>query len=178
MSPRTVRSYRLRNTAMDLNRPPPVTIDLDSLDDVDDDVLLSSPTTFAQAKTNSRRNRRRIIVDVDLEDRTGVTNNISNRRRRGSANQTIINCDHYVNLEDSSSSTKENARKSSETPKDPVFNCPICIGPLIEPVSTKCGHIFCNKCIRAAITVQAKCPTCRKKITVRELIRVFLPSTS
>ncbi|CAL0318537.1 unnamed protein product [Lupinus luteus] len=176
---------------MDLHRLPPVTgdgdstqqqvymIDLDSLDDdYDDDVIVSSPTTFAQAKTNSRRNRGRTIIDVDLEDRTGVTNNISNRHRRGSSNQTIINCDHYVNLEDSSSSTKENARKSSETPKDPVFNCPICIGPLIEPVSTKCGHIFCNNCIRAAITVQAKCPTCRKKITVRELIRVFLPSTS
>nr|AMK48014.1 putative e3 ubiquitin ligase [Lupinus angustifolius] len=65
-----------------------------------------------------------------------------------------------------------------EPPKEPVFNCPICMGPLVEEVSTKCGHIFCKACIKAAISAQNKCPTCRKKITVRELIRVFLPSTS
>ncbi|CAL0329323.1 unnamed protein product [Lupinus luteus] len=52
-----------------------------------------------------------------------------------------------------------------EPPKEPVFNCPICMGPLVEEVSTKCGHIFCKACIKAAISAQNKCPTCRKKIT-------------
>ena len=63
-------------------------------------------------------------------------------------------------------------------PKEPTFNCPICMGPLVEPSSTKCGHIFCKACIKAAIATQAKCPTCRKRVTVKELIRVFLPATS
>ncbi|PNY06721.1 E3 ubiquitin-protein ligase rnf4-like protein [Trifolium pratense] len=71
----------------------------------------------------------------------------------------------------------ETVKKPPEPPKEPVFSCPICMGPLVEEMSTRCGHIFCKACIKAAISAQAKCPTCRKKITVKELIRVFLPTT-
>ncbi|XP_054809063.1 uncharacterized protein LOC129311096 isoform X2 [Prosopis cineraria] len=199
-----VRSYRRRKTALDLdlNRDPPVEsrelegpsaqlepqaglqlqvaqaqpamIDVEA---IDDDVVESTPRAFAEAKNNSRRNRSRAIVDVDL-DRTRVTNNNRNKRRRGSPSQTIINCDLYINLEGSSGSMKENVRKSPEPPKEPVFNCPICMGPLAEEMSTRCGHIFCKSCIKAAINAQGKCPTCRKKVTAKELIRVFLPSTT
>ncbi|KAI9110223.1 hypothetical protein K1719_018665 [Acacia pycnantha] len=73
---------------------------------------------------------------------------------------------------------KKNVRKSSEPPEEPVFNCPICMDPLVEEMSTRCGHIFCKSCIKAAINAQGKCPTCRKKAKVKELIRVFLPSAS
>ncbi|XP_028765262.1 E3 ubiquitin-protein ligase RNF4 [Neltuma alba] len=153
----------------------PVMIDVEAIED--DDVVESSPRAFAEAKNNFRRNRRRTIVDVDLEERTGGINNDRNKRKRSSSNRTIINCDLYVNLEASNSSMTENIRMPPEPPKDPVFNCPICMGPLVEEMSTRCGHIFCNNCIRAAIKVQSKCPTCRKKVTVKELRRVFLPAT-
>ncbi|KAK4267602.1 hypothetical protein QN277_024358 [Acacia crassicarpa] len=73
---------------------------------------------------------------------------------------------------------KKNLRKSPEPPEEPVFNCPICMEPLVEEMSTRCGHIFCKRCIKAAINAQGKCPTCRKKVNVKELIRVFLPSAS
>ncbi|OIV99573.1 hypothetical protein TanjilG_17383 [Lupinus angustifolius] len=157
----------------------PPTIDVEAFDD---DVIESNPRAFAEAKNknNSRRNRRRTIVDVDLEDQTRVTNNSCNKRNRVSPGQRIINCDHYdlcINLEVSNSDMMKHM-PPPEPPKEPVFNCPICMGPLVEEVSTKCGHIFCKACIKAAISAQNKCPTCRKKITVRELIRVFLPSTS
>ncbi|WVZ02291.1 hypothetical protein V8G54_023097 [Vigna mungo] len=72
----------------------------------------------------------------------------------------------------------DSAKVLPEPRIEPVFNCPICMGPLAEEMSTRCGHIFCKNCIKAAISAQGKCPTCRKKITVKELIRVFLPSTS
>ncbi|KAE9593395.1 putative aminoacyltransferase, E1 ubiquitin-activating enzyme [Lupinus albus] len=162
-----------------VQQPPavqPPTIDVEAFDD---DVIESSPRAFAEAKNknNSRRNRRRTIVDVDLDDQTRVTDNNCNKRNRVSLGQSIINCDLYINLEGSSSLVRENM-PPPEPPKEPVFNCPICIGPLVEEVSTKCGHIFCKACIKAAISAQNKCPTCRKKITVRSLIRVFLPSTS
>ncbi|KAK7308445.1 hypothetical protein VNO77_42050 [Canavalia gladiata] len=136
MSSRPVRSYRRRkmNLELDLNRDPPPeivredvegpsqqpqvpTIDVDA---IDDDVVESSPRAFAQAKINARRIRRRIIVDVDSEDQT----------RRDLPNQTIIN------LESSSSSMSENSRKSPEPPKELVFNCPICMAPLVEEMST------------------------------------------
>lgn len=60
--------------------------------------------------------------------------------------------------------------------QEPKFNCPICLCPFTEEVSTKCGHIFCKACIKNALSLQAKCPTCRKKITAKDLIRVFLPT--
>ncbi|CAI8616779.1 unnamed protein product [Vicia faba] len=156
------------------NHQQPPLIDVEA---IDDDVIESSPRAFAEAKNNSRRNRGRTIVDVDLEEQTRVNNINRNKRRREPPNGTIINCDLYINLEGSSSSLVESVKKLPEPPKEPVFNCPICMGPLVEEMSTRCGHIFCKACIKSAISAQAKCPTCRKKITVKELIRVFLPTT-
>ncbi|TKY69111.1 E3 ubiquitin-protein ligase RNF4 [Spatholobus suberectus] len=188
MSSRPVRSTRRRKTnlELDLNRDPPAenvreeeegpstqqqerqqtqvaTIDVDA---IDDDVVESSPRAFAQAKSNARRRvRRRTIVDVDLEDET----------RGDPPNQTIINGDLYINLESSSSSVCENAKKSPERPKEPVFNCPICMAPLVEEMSTRCGHIFCKSCIKAAVAAQGKCPTCRKKIWEGKSVLHFHP---
>ncbi|KAJ6334035.1 hypothetical protein OIU77_024284 [Salix suchowensis] len=203
-NPPPLRGYRRRKTVLDLNAPPiegrddegtsttrietpqgvqashqrngqgpslPPTIDVDAFDDDDDDVIESSPRAFAQAKNNSRR-----AVVVDVESGGRVTHN---KRRRVPPSQTIINCDLYINLEggsSSSSSKRENVQ--TMPPKEPTFNCPICLCPLVEEMSTKCGHIFCKTCISDAIKRQAKCPTCRKRVTTKELIRVFLPATS
>ncbi|CAJ2679587.1 E3 ubiquitin-protein ligase RNF4 isoform X2 [Trifolium pratense] len=169
----------LQEVEVHANPQPIVLVEAPMIDveEIDDDVIESSPRAFAEAKNNSRRNRGRTIVDVDLEEQTRVSNNNRYKRRREPPNQTIINCDLYINLEGSSSSTMETVKKPPEPPKEPVFSCPICMGPLVEEMSTRCGHIFCKACIKAAISAQAKCPTCRKKITVKELIRVFLPTT-
>ncbi|XP_057808978.1 uncharacterized protein LOC131023453 [Salvia miltiorrhiza] len=154
--------------------PPP--IDVEALDD---DVIISSPTAFAEAKNNSRRNRgRAIIVDVDNDERAS-----RNKRRRVPTNQTIINCDLYINLESSSNSMRKSGQtaavppKPPVPPKEPTFSCPVCMGPLVEEMSTKCGHIFCKACIKASIAAQGKCPTCRRKTTAKDIIRVYLPST-
>ncbi|MBA0560445.1 hypothetical protein Golob_017341, partial [Gossypium lobatum] len=100
------------------------------------------------------------------------SNNNQNRHRRLPPSSSIIN------LEISPQSIVEEITKPQPPPKEPTFNCPICMGPLTEEMSTRCGHIFCKACIKAAIATQAKCPTCRKRVTVKELIRVFLPSAS
>ncbi|KAF8391971.1 hypothetical protein HHK36_022311 [Tetracentron sinense] len=62
--------------------------------------------------------------------------------------------------------------QSVPPPKEPTFSCPVCMGPLAEEMSTKCGHIFCKNCIKAAIVAQSKCPTCRRKLTMKDTIRV------
>lgn len=62
-------------------------------------------------------------------------------------------------------------------PKEPIFKCPICMGPLVEEMSTKCGHVFCKACIKAAISAQGKCPTCRRKVTIKDTIRIYLPAS-
>ncbi|RLN24931.1 E3 ubiquitin-protein ligase RNF4 [Panicum miliaceum] len=64
-----------------------------------------------------------------------------------------------------------------EVPKEPKFTCPICMNELTEATSTVCGHIFCQKCIKAAIQAQKKCPTCRKSLNKNQHHRVYLPTT-
>ncbi|KAL8137238.1 hypothetical protein V2J09_003239 [Rumex salicifolius] len=149
-------------------------IDVDLIDE-DDDVLISSPRAFAEAKDKSRNNRRRRVVDVDAEDSSSNFNN-RNKRRRVPGNQQVINCESY----------KGDAGRPREPiylpppppppPKELTFSCPVCMGPLVEEMSTKCGHIFCKECIKTAITVQKKCPTCRRKTTAKDIMRVYLPS--
>ncbi|KAG5567278.1 hypothetical protein RHGRI_002736 [Rhododendron griersonianum] len=162
---------------------PSAPIDVEAFDD---DVVISSPRAFAQAKYNSRRRRgRTVVVDVDsviAEERTsGVAPNGRNKRRRVQSN--LINSDLYVNLEVASGSMRENVQSVKPVPppppppKEPIFKCPICMGPFVEEMSTKCGHVFCKACIKAAIGAQGKCPTCRRKVTIKDTIRIYLPAS-
>ena len=74
---------------------------------------------------------------------------------------------------------RENVQSVEPSPlKEPTFNCPVCMGQLAEEMSTKCGHIFCKSCIKASIAAQGKCPTCRRKITMKDTHRVYLPATN
>ncbi|KAI3760259.1 hypothetical protein L1987_50652 [Smallanthus sonchifolius] len=204
----------------------PATINLEELDD---DVNISSVRAFDEAKNKSRR--RTLVVDVEAAQlihvmymaeeaaiRLGLIQ--TNKRRRGHPNPPIINCELYVNLEGGSGSMRERAQYIFEylkfkflnlatccmqlrslqvsvllqecknclgeraqyiaappSPKEPTFSCSVCMGPLVEEVATKCGHIFCKACIVAAIKAQHKCPTCRQKLTNKNLIRVYLPTT-
>ncbi|KAJ8428499.1 hypothetical protein Cgig2_029952 [Carnegiea gigantea] len=164
----------------------PVAIDIDSIDD--DDVILSSPRAFAEAKNNSRRARGRSnVVDVELVESAAThLNNNRNKRQRVMTNQPIINCELYVNLEGNGVNGNETfmAQQSRSAvappppPPEPTFSCPVCMGPLVEEMSTKCGHIFCKACIKQAIAAQGKCPTCRRRVTMKDTIRIYLPATS
>ncbi|KAK4756546.1 hypothetical protein SAY87_006673 [Trapa incisa] len=149
------------------------TIDLETIDDDDDDIVVCSHSAFAEAKNKSQRKRgRACIVDVDAgEEMENVQ-----KRRRGPTSEPLIEFYDFINLKCSRSSLVP--EKKPSLPEDSSFSCPICMGPLVEETSTRCGHIFCKACIRTAITAQPKCPTCRKKVTVRGLIRVFLPATN
>lgn len=60
--------------------------------------------------------------------------------------------------------------------KEPKFSCPVCMNELVDASSTTCGHIFCQKCIRASILAQSKCPTCRRTLTLSDFHRVYLPT--
>ncbi|XVE72729.1 hypothetical protein DITRI_Ditri11bG0062200 [Diplodiscus trichospermus] len=198
----SLRGYRRRKAMLDLNVPPcevrehegtsqqagseevtgqpvqpapPAAIDVEA---IDDDVIESSARAFAEAKSNSMRSRGRAVVDVDSGQPARSTNNDQNKRRRLPPRAAVINCDHYINLESTTPATVEEIIKPQPPPKEPTFNCPICMGSLTEETSTKCGHIFCKVCITAAVGTQGKCPTCRKRVTLKELIRVFLPSAS
>ncbi|KAE8685314.1 putative glutaredoxin-C14-like [Hibiscus syriacus] len=195
-----LRGYRQRKMVLDLNSPPcdiseqggssqqahleevtghpiePVPPDAIDVEAIEDDVIESSATAFAEAKNNSRRSRR-TVVDVDSGQPARSTTNNRNKRRRLPPSQTVINCDHYINLESTPQSIVKEIIKPQPPPREPSFSCPICMNLFTEEMSTRCGHIFCKECIKAALAVQGRCPTCRKKVTMKELIRVFLPSS-
>lgn len=118
------------------------------------------------------------------------------RRRRsvqqiGSGNSVVISSEDesddsddlvllHSPLPDEINARLADFRNSSASPKK-VVKCPICLDddPTIKTsgrrlMSTNCGHIFCEECIRASITSQHKCPTCRKRLTLRQIHPIFL----
>ncbi|KAF2598422.1 hypothetical protein F2Q68_00012009 [Brassica cretica] len=147
------------------SQPVPAMIDVDA---IEDDVVESSASDFAEAISKSTgARRRRLTVGVE----SGGTTRLSpNKRRRVPPNQPVIDCENVPD-------TSKAPAPAPPPPEEPKFSCPICMCPFTEEMSTKCGHIFCKGCIKMAISKQGKCPTCRKKVTARELIRVFLPTT-
>nr|XP_051221975.1 probable histone acetyltransferase HAC-like 1 [Lolium perenne] len=68
--------------------------------------------------------------------------------------------------------------EAKEVPTELKFSCPVCMNELVDASSTICGHIFCENCIKASIQAQRKCPTCRKKLTLRGFHRLYLPATN
>ncbi|CAI9297432.1 unnamed protein product [Lactuca saligna] len=102
---------------------PPVPIDVEELDD---DVIISSPRAFEQARNSSRRIARRTsVIDVESEE----VGNHRNQRRRVEPKPQVLSGGLYVILEGSSSSMEERA---AAPPPEPTFNCPVCMGPLVE----------------------------------------------
>ncbi|XP_013660752.2 E3 ubiquitin-protein ligase COP1 isoform X1 [Brassica napus] len=148
------------------SHPPPAMIDVDA---IEDDVVESSASAFAEARSKSTGARRRRLM-VDVESGGSTTRLSPNKRRRVPPNQPVIDCEHVQSVCSSKA-------PPPPPPEEPKFSCPICMCPFTEEMSTKCGHIFCKGCIKMAISRQNKCPTCRKKVTAKELIRVFLPTT-
>ncbi|KAJ8557708.1 hypothetical protein K7X08_004474 [Anisodus acutangulus] len=133
---------------------------------IDDDVMIiSSPRAIAQAKNSFMRTHGHVIlVDEDsdwsdwlliiAEDRF-LKSNSRGKRRRVSTNQSTLIGDIYINLE-ANISLKAVTAQSAIPPKpvEATFSCPVCMGTLVEEMSTKCGHIFCKACIKASIAAQ------------------------
>ncbi|KAK7010400.1 DNA fragmentation factor subunit alpha [Biomphalaria glabrata] len=68
-----------------------------------------------------------------------------------------------------------------KSPEGVKISCPICLDDIKQiqrsnrqVMSTICGHIFCDVCIKAAIASQNVCPSCRKRLTVRNIHPLFL----
>ncbi|XP_035834506.1 TNF receptor-associated factor 6-like isoform X2 [Helianthus annuus] len=57
----------------------------------------------------------------------------------------------------------------------PTFECPICMGPLVEQMATRCGHMFCEGCIRD-IQVGKCCKVFNRCITDWKLSNPYYPS--
>ncbi|KAI3904102.1 hypothetical protein MKW92_042032 [Papaver armeniacum] len=131
---------------------PYMAIDVEEVIDDDDEVVITSPTSFAQA----RRNREATIT----AERPPPRDVAANLRKRPAPSDGVINGDQYINLD---------GRRNSKLS--------VCMCSLVEATSTNCGHIFCKLCIQAALSARNKCPVCRKELSKKDTIRVYLPAT-
>lgn len=54
--------------------------------------------------------------------------------------------------------------------------CPICLDSFgfDEIMSTMCGHLFCEPCIRNTIKTRKKCPMCNRSLKMSQIHRIFL----
>ena len=56
----------------------------------------------------------------------------------------------------------ERDRRNSSSVQE--INCPICLEPLRDPVTTVCNHTFCKTCFLAWRVIQDSCAVCRQKL--------------
>lgn len=67
-------------------------------------------------------------------------------------------------------------QSTPETPKAASLMCVVCRDVMKDSSSTVCGHVFCKECIMDAIKAQKKCPICRKKLSSKQVYRIYLSS--
>jgi hypothetical protein len=60
-------------------------------------------------------------------------------------------------------------KDSIETKTDLDITCTICQDVFRNPVIATCGHIFCDLCIKRALTYKNECPTCKHMTTPHDL---------
>lgn len=68
---------------------------------------------------------------------------------------------------------------TSDVSTDAV-KCPLCfetladLGRIDQIVATKCGHVYCRACLKAALRVKPQCPICRKHTRVFDYHPIYL----
>ncbi|KAJ7969283.1 E3 ubiquitin-protein ligase RNF4-like [Quillaja saponaria] len=160
--------------------------------ELNDDVVIISPRKFEEARNNSLRKRSResrgIMQEAQNDFSAGSTSCFpSSQNENGTLSTYIVDLDLVTWLISGMSNPKKATDVLSEPPSKPCqscqplpeapsFKCAICMDQLIEETSTKCGHIFCKKCIEKALALQKNCPTCRRKLRKTDIFRIYLPT--
>jgi len=62
------------------------------------------------------------------------------------------------------------------------LHCPVCMDSFVEInrggirhiVSTNCGHLFCNDCMKKAMNANFGCPKCRSKATPKDIRKIYM----
>ncbi|KAF7101168.1 hypothetical protein CFC21_102563 [Triticum aestivum] len=139
-----------------------------------------------EGRSRAKIRRRVDVVDLEADDdhegcgdaRT-TFNRLSGNKRRKVPPVISLSPDREERSSNQRNSTVRVSRLSANAaPKEPTFTCPVCLNKMELPSATSCGHVFCEKCIKAAIKAQKKCPTCRKRLGPKSHRRVYLPATA
>ncbi|KAG9447284.1 hypothetical protein H6P81_013412 [Aristolochia fimbriata] len=150
--------------------------DLITIDDDDEDVQVFSPRSSSETLRFFPRVSSwvPVISDEDLELRLGLKahNAIEVPDEHTSEDPFTWACVKKKKLGQASTS------RCGVEVQEVKFRCSICMDTMKEETSTMCGHVFCKPCITSAIRVQKKCPTCREKLTLNNIHRIYLPGAT
>ncbi|KAH8382583.1 hypothetical protein KR009_004196 [Drosophila setifemur] len=135
------------------------------------------------ASARSARNRSPDeVIDLCTPDRVYPIRHRNNRLdnrpscSRNTRRRTVDNSTSYVDLDNFSPPKRVRPSDLEQSQREGSYKCPVCLEEVRrrEPVSTKCGHVFCRECITSAISSTHKCPMCNKKLTIRQFFRIYL----
>jgi len=160
---------------------------------IDEDLVIYSSRPHPQTRQQSARaGPITVIIDDDSETSAGPTGealdehvdtllslgmNPRHGRSRAPNNNLVINIVDTPEITILPKVVQAVPEPVREVPKEPKFSCPVCMNELVDASSTICGHIYCQKCIRAAIQTNKRCPNCRRKLNMSNFHRVYLPTT-
>lgn len=115
----------------------------------------------------------RVTGYINLSDPDEQPTNGAQRARRRTRSTGAIDPVDGTSAE--GPSPPKHARPDLNVSSDALYKCPVCMDDVRqrEPNTTRCGHIFCKECIVTAVQSTHKCPLCNKKITLRQLIRLY-----
>lgn len=126
--------------------------------------IIDSPLTQRVAAQNQRRH------EAQNQERALAENLAGPSRRNRMRTNARADSAPYV----SPTSVALNLDETLNETQSPPFrlSCPICLESVVgrNPVSTNCGHIFCNGCLQTSMRVVKKCPMCRKNLTGRAAV--------
>lgn len=190
-----VRSRQLECRRRDRASKALIVLDDDDSSNGDVEISSASSSSFSPARRSmSNRSGRFTVINLeDLELQVGPAGSRMPfgrvrplKHHNRSREQKTLSCRDLVDLTTpneegqyiSSSVTKKRKPAPSAEVKEIKLSCAICMEIMKEETTTICGHVFCKKCIVRAIEVNKKCPTCRKKLTMKNIHRIYISGSA
>ena len=79
------------------------------------------------------------------------------------------------NIENKDNQNKENQNKENQ--ESNFYDCKICLIQSVEPIVTKCGHLFCWECIyqwaESKQSEKVSCPVCIGEVDIKSVIPLY-----
>lgn len=190
-----VRSRQLECRRRDHASKALIVLDDDDSSNGDVEISSASSSSFSPARRSmSNRSGRFTVINLeDLELQVGPAGSRMPfgrvrplKHHNRSREQKTLSCRDLVDLTTpneegqyiSSSVIKKRKPAPSAEVKEIKLSCAICMEIMKEETTTICGHVFCKKCIVRAIEVNKKCPTCRKKLTMKNIHRIYISGSA
>ncbi|KAE8146103.1 hypothetical protein BDV25DRAFT_133203 [Aspergillus avenaceus] len=51
------------------------------------------------------------------------------------------------------------------------LDCQVCYSPILDPLTTSCGHTFCRGCVAMVLSNSDLCPACRRKLSMASTVK-------